>query len=266
MLRSVVSCVGLCSTILCCALTADASSRFDPVQSGEEALSRGYPWYDARKHDMRPIHVEPSRDSIPGRKSDWLSSPSNTTATRRPWSRTSSSSGGIFGTVGRVLGWTLLALIFGAVALGLGWALLQRNRRLVRIRRSISEETLLGKQADTQQIENLPFPLEPTELDLLAESRRLFESAQFDRAIVYLFSYELVQLDHRQFLRLARGKTNRQYLRELRRHQPLRSILEHTMVRFEDVFFGGRNLTQSQFSSCWDRLYDFHQQLEQLAI
>ena len=52
-------------------------------------------------------------------------------------------------------------------------------------------------------------------LDLLAEARRHYQAGNYGAAIVYLFSFQLVQLDQRQIIRLAKGKTNRQYLREV---------------------------------------------------
>jgi hypothetical protein len=94
-------------------------------------------------------------------------------------------------------------------------------------------------------------------LDLLAEARRHYEAGNYGAAIVYLFSFQLVQLDRRQIIRLARGKTNRQYLREVGPRISLRKLVEQTMVAFEDVFFGNRQLRRDRFESCWARLEEF---------
>jgi hypothetical protein len=64
---------------------------------------------------------------------------------------------------------------------------------------------------------------------------------------------------------LARGKTNRMYLRELRQQPQLKSILELTMTAFEDVFFGNHNLSREEFEACWRQLDDFHKHVEQVA-
>ncbi len=77
-------------------------------------------------------------------------------------------------------------------------------------------------------------------LDLLAEARRHYQAGNYGAAIVYLFSFQLVQLDKRQIIRLAKGKTNRQYLREVGPRAALLRLVEQTMVAFEDVFFGNR--------------------------
>ena len=51
---------------------------------------------------------------------------------------------------------------------------------------------------------------------------RLYEKrGNFNQAIIYYYSYQLVTLDRRQVIRLAKGKTNRQYLRETGRRGPL---------------------------------------------
>jgi len=67
----------------------------------------------------------------------------------------------------------------------------------------------------------------------------------------------LIQLDKQQIIRLAIGKTNRQYLREVGPPSALGRLLEETMVAFEDVFFGNRRLERARFEACWSRLPEF---------
>ncbi len=95
----------------------------------------------------------------------------------------------------------------------------------------------------------------------MGEARRHYEQGNYSEAIIYLFSYELVQLDKFALIRLARGKTNRQYLREVPRRPELRSPLERTMVAFEGVFFGSRLLDRAGFEACWQQLPQFEEQL-----
>jgi hypothetical protein len=66
-----------------------------------------------------------------------------------------------------------------------------------------------------------------------------------------------VELDRGQAIRLAKGKTNRQYLRELTPKPDLKGLVEQSMLAFEDVFFGGRALDRSRFEDCWRRLPEF---------
>jgi hypothetical protein len=101
------------------------------------------------------------------------------------------------------------------------------------------------------RLEDLPFPLEPIDGDLLSAARRASEHGKYDHAIVLLFSYQLLELDRRQRIRLAKGKTNRQYLRELGARPQLAELLTTSMVAFEDVFFGGHSLDRERFEGCW---------------
>jgi hypothetical protein len=73
-----------------------------------------------------------------------------------------------------------------------------------------------------------------------------------------------VQLDRHHVIRLTKGKTNRQYLREARARPLLREILDRTMIPFEDVFFGHHKLSREQFEQCWRRLDEFQAELERL--
>jgi hypothetical protein len=114
-----------------------------------------------------------------------------------------------------------------------------------------------GDDSALDRIESLPFPVAVGKMNLLDEARRLYQEGQYSKAIVYLFSYQLVELDKRHLIRLTRGKTNRQYLREVGGRRPLRSLVEQTMLAFEDAFFGRRTLDQARFESCWFRVGEF---------
>ena len=80
-----------------------------------------------------------------------------------------------------------------------------------------------------------------------------------------MFNYQLVQLDKHQWIRLTRGKTNRQYLGETRVQPSLFGLMENTMLAFEDVFFGNYELSQERFEACWNRLDDFHKIVQETS-
>ena len=69
--------------------------------------------------------------------------------------------------------------------------------------------------SDIDRVESLPVQLRRPTTHLLAEARRCYEEGNYGEAIVYLYSHQLVQLDKGQIIRLTKGKTNRQYLREV---------------------------------------------------
>lgn len=209
----------------------------DGAEDARKALRQeGFPWYDKGEDAVRPVRV-----SVP-----WE-------VPNKP--KTSWSLGGWGISL-----WELLAIIATTgVLLVIVWLLIRAY--LSREERAAPGEAPRVRQAavdDAARIEALPFRVRRGDLDLLAEARRLYEEGKFGEAMIYLFSYQLVEMDRKQVIRLAKGKTNRQYLRDLRRQPPLREIIERSMVAFEEVFFGGRRLDRARFESVWGQLAQFN--------
>ena len=98
--------------------------------------------------------------------------------------------------------------------------------------------------------------------NLLEAARHYYERSEYGEAAKYLFSYQLVQLDRYSVIRLTRGKTNRQYLRELGHGHNLRPLVERTMWVFEEFFFGNRTINRLQFEDCWAGVEHFDAYLE----
>jgi hypothetical protein len=204
------------------------------VAEARQGLRRGgFPWYDKKTDSARPVHVDVPWNIGNGPKTSW--------------------------SMPGISFWELLAIIFLAVVLcTLVWLLIRAylNREEAvavgdsgRVRQSTVD--------DAARIEALPFRIRSGDIDLLAEARRLYEQGKFSEAIVYLFSYQLVEMDRHQVIRLAKGRTNRQYLRDLRRQPLLREIIERAMIAFEEVFFGGHALNRARFESVWHQLPQF---------
>ncbi|MDX1945503.1 MAG: DUF4129 domain-containing protein, partial [Pirellulaceae bacterium] len=164
--------------------------------------------------------------------------------------------------------------LVGPVLQGLGLALLLAILALLAylvIKAFLKNETtetmvsrVIETSRDVDRVQALPFQLRRATGDFLAEARRLYEAGNYSEAIIYLFSHQLVALDRQHVIRLAKGKTNRQYVRETRQRPVLREILERTMVAFEDVFFGHHELSRERFEACWQRIDEFQAQLDQL--
>jgi len=206
------------------------------VEAAHEALNPwwGYPWYDAENDAVKPIKV-----AEPWQPPDLLS---------------------VLGLNLQTLTRALLWLIWILLAALLLW-LLYTLWRISRRRTAALEpagRTIVTRLATARQIESLPIRVSAEEADLLGLAEKCYAEGDYSRAVVYLFSYLLLQLDRRQFIHLARGKTNRQYLRELGSRARLRNLLGHTMQVFEDVFFGNRRLERAQFETCWFELDEFH--------
>jgi hypothetical protein len=225
------------------------------VESGRRALAnRGsYPWYDAEQDAVRRLDVAPPKPSAAHRNSTWETQPL-TTPSLTPW-RT-------FWEVLRWLAWALILLLLVGLVILLVRAFLGYEGRQAAAS-GLSEGEPARDHEDL--IENLPFPVPKTQADFLSEARRLYEAGRYGEAVVYLFSYQLLELDKHHLIRLARGKTNRQYLREARTQADLGDVLKGTMVAFEDVFFGHHDLDRAGFEACWSRLDDFHQHIREVA-
>ncbi len=205
------------------------------MESAGEALDDRVqiPWYDAEKDTLKPVELTDSWN--------W-----DLSAIGRP----------------------LLALVVTLVVVLLAvliWVIvrswLQRERK-----RRASGVTIADPLVAADRIEALPFLRQRAQTDLLGQARLHYEQGNYGEAIIYLFSHELVELDRANLIRLAQGKTNRQYLREVRTHEPLRDILEHTMVTFEGVFFGRQPLDRAGFESCWRQLAEFDALVAQVQV
>ena len=213
------------------------------VASGRESLDRwsGYPWYDAGTDDVGRIDVRAPWDP------DWN------------WPDWDLSG---LGTALEWVFWIALVASLAAVAYLLVCAYLGSESFAA---------SQVGDDPETEddrrrRIESLPFPVQAAQSDLLAEARRHYQQGNYGEAVKYLFSYQLVQLDKHQIIRLTRGKTNRQYLREVGRRKSLCRTVEQTMVAFEDFFFGNHVIDRSRFEACWSRLPQFEAQVAEGAV
>jgi len=227
------------------------------VSAGKDALSKvaRFPWYDRREDKVRPLHVVP-RDAADSenRDSKWTNN-NLTTATPGGAGRRAS----LFGPVLQWVGLTTLILLLGVLAYLIAKAFLKDE-----ITESAVQRKVVEAASGADRVEALPLNVRRPAGDFLAEARRLYDAGQFSEAIIYLFSHELLQLDNSHLIRLAKGKTNRQYLREVRQRPLIQSILEATMVAFEDAFFGKKTLTRQRFDQCWQDWDQLHNELTRL--
>jgi hypothetical protein len=202
------------------------------VETGGEVLRERMqiPWYDAQKDALRPIKIS----TRPAIDLSWLGEP-------------------------------ILVMVVAVVAALLAFltVLIVRVIRQLRGDRAPPRRQRDDPLVTADRVEALPFLRERPLGDLLALARQHYEQGNYSEAIIYLFSYQLVELDRSTVIRLARGKTNRQYLREAGRLQPVKRLLERTMITFEEVFFGRRALDRSGFESCWNEMGQFENLLSQ---
>jgi hypothetical protein len=242
-----------CTLLSAATVVLGAADRQQSVEAARDALDRWvwpYPWYDSEADGVRAIRVsEPwyvrwewLLDWL-GDVLDWLG---NLFTFR----------GGRLGSMAwyEWLAWGVIAalLVFLTYLMFRVWRKRERTRSPAA---AGSGESDLAQEK--RRVEALPPTAGRKRADLLDAALQCYQDGDYGEAIIYLFSYQLIRLDKGQFIRLAKGKTNRQYLRELGGRRTLRRLLEQTMVTFEDVFFGNYAIDRARFESVWSRLDQF---------
>ncbi|HUS40612.1 MAG TPA: DUF4129 domain-containing protein [Pirellulales bacterium] len=216
----------------------------EAVETGREALrSEGFPWYDSSIDDVRRI---------------------TPTAPRTTQGNTGNSGWDFFvdGDWLTPLAWIGITTLLGILGFFLIRAYLIRERSRAIDEGSRSQESV----ADVvDRVEQLPVQVRRPASDFLTAARDLYQQGNYSEAIIYLYSHLLLQLDKRDLIRLTKGKTNRQYMREVRRWSDLRGLVETAMVLFEDAFFGKRKLERDRFEAVWNRLKEFEMLVEQAS-
>jgi len=263
-------CITTLLLIAACAIAAPACAQESTaenneyVESGREAFGTRMPWYDAEKDDVRALDLPTSKTpgEFKNRKSRWESSPTTSSGGGGANLPRFGSLGDIFWTIAKVIFWLFVGAVLILLVYLLVKAYLQREDAAVTVtsRSAQADES----QEDVERIESLPFTVARPRGDLLDEAMTQHKAGNFRQAVIYLYSYLLIQLDRHQLIHLARGKTNRMYLRELKQQPRLREILERTMISFEDVFFGNHALTREEFEHCLSQLDEFRQKVEQV--
>lgn len=201
-------------------------------------------WFDrAQGKVIRPRFVKAHEAQVP---LDWESKDTSARRVIRP------TAGGTSGD-----SWIVPAGIFAGLLLVGLIVLAYRWRAISGL--GMFSSTRSSVNAVPARAEELPFELPPTEEGLLELVRRLADEGQFGRAMVPLYGYQLLHLDAHGLIHLAKGKTNRQYYRELRGSEPISTILLNTICTFERAFFGGHQIARDDFEQCWNRLDAFHQ-------
>ena len=216
-------------------------------------------WYDANDGTVHPtrrgktINVDDRHDSIAG--------PSNRTAPSwwtSFWRAVGNFCSWIFS------GWQILFLISLLVFLTIiGFILFRNGFRFQVLTSKSTDKTSLEKEK--AKLMDLPFELEPTMFGLLAQAERFRAAGDFSKAVIYLFSHALVEMDGARCIRLERGKTNRVYLRELRDRDQLRGFTSQLVMAFEYAFFGRHVLSQEAFEFIWQQVPAFDAHLKEVT-
>ncbi len=245
--KSGLSLVLLVSLSACSATLAAESSQ------GENLVDDSI-WFDADVPAVLPVTVKPQVDDSLNRNSRWLPKPQRVKQTANA-NTPASSSNGLWGTglsISNLLGWLLLVVIVGlAIALIAKFvSQAEAPERRSGLRSKVQSE--LADQQMAERIKHLPAELRRTDVHLRSEAERLMKAAQYDHAIILLFGHQLLLLDHAGQLRLSRGKTNRQYVRETASADAVSAKrLRATIDSFERSYFGRHSIAKQEFDELW---------------
>lgn len=228
------------------------------VDRGHEAIEKqGFEWFDPVSSEVRWQPVEPS---------DRIGTPERTSlAPHSPPMPSSSNVAPWFNWNGRWLGGATHWIDLGLVAILLTIVLIAAI--LVLKYRQTGDEgrrlSAAGRRELAHQVRNLPYDLgaDPADFRQLAESAWL--AGNPSQAMIYLFGHVLLLLDRHGAIRLQRGKTNRQYLREARQAPGADTILEPLLGPFESVFFGAHPMDSERFAAFWSELPRWERLLRQ---
>lgn len=210
-------------------------------------------WYDSETQQLRPVTVRERIEDAGNRDSRWLPKPQRV---RKNNSTAGGGGGGGTGTGGsglsNAIGWIVMAFL-AVTMIGLLVYFFSKGEMEVDIgagRRHRGSGDPLEEDL-TERMEQLPVEVRQQGSDMRGEAERRMQAGDFDRAIIYLFGHQLLQLDRYQMLRLSRGKTNRQYVREANSSGESGRILQHTVDSFEASYFGRHAVTADRFEFLW---------------
>ena len=253
--------IAFCLTT-CCAFSAAAQ---DSIENAKQALNKkAYPWYDASTDGTRSLELKQRPDPRSANRNDipLQTKQLKSGKTYNPPAG-GGGSGGAWNFGGQLaagLGAMTWAIIIALMLLLIGiliWAMLRMNSQP-----ALDDHELAPTRSIAESIKQLPFELEVPTGDFRQQAHAAYAAGDYQRAMTYLFSHVLVTLDQKGLVRLRRGKTNREYLRELRSQQPIANYYQHVMVPFEASFFGDHELSKPDFETCWQRLEQFQADVE----
>ncbi len=191
---------------------------------------RKFPWYSSADDSVVFLPPRPETERIP----------------RIPRTEPKNESTFDFRNIAETVFWTLFVSLILALLGAICWTLAKtardaRGRKKPEIERKNRERRLEALAPEArEQVDDLGTAAENA---LAAGDLRL--------ALVYFFSWLIVESDKRGLLRARRGKTNREYWLELAGNPGVRTIYKATMDAFERVYFGGQTISRAEFDDVW---------------
>ena len=261
---------------LCLAPLAPCNAQDDPVVRGRNAFAEqgDWSWYDGNTDSLRPISPPPVPQG--GRRGgkggggknggEWRPGGGGTGGGGRRGNSPVFNSAPSLGGAGMALNgiaWVLIGIILVAVIAGIIYAIIKLD---LSKDDDEDEEDEESEEVELSPAEKLPFDVDRSIGDFLDAAKNAYVKQDYRMAMIYLFSHTLLTLDQNQWIRLTRGKTNRQYLAELRSNRELQRYFEQVMIPFEAAFFGDIPISRQQFEHCWQQTDRFHQMVRRSPV
>lgn len=191
-------------------------------EEGRSALKDSYdfPWYDAANDTTRGLALPPDQTKAP---------PPPTPPPSQVTYGTNTTSSDF-----EYLWWFLLVVVVLIVL----WLIIRTMQQRDPEWQAAKSRPQPGALTSVARLTDLPVELSPRVTNMQDEARRLAGLGNYSLAIVYLYSHMLVRLTEARRIQLSKGKTNRQYLRELRSDPALWKFFSRAIVQFEQSYFG----------------------------
>jgi hypothetical protein len=244
---------GLSCLVLLVALSADggqAATADDEAESSVRTVLRqeGYPWYDIQTDQVNPLVTEQPKwaTGLGDRLKaffEWLG---------KLWGKL--PRGPRIGTGGAVP--MILFMVFGSALLVLLWHLWRLYEP-----RPAGAGDAAAHVGSVARLAGLAPGAFPEDADPWTEALRLRAAGDAAGAVIWLFLYQLLALRRLGLIRLAPGRTARQYVLAVNDTQ-LRDGLRATLALFEEVYYGRRKPTPQALESIWSRALAFRSRLE----
>jgi hypothetical protein len=237
-----------------------SSLQADDSTLGREAVRRGTNpiWVDRSNNEVKSPSQQLERSDVSDRHDSIRQNSSGSFWDR--WFNSNRGNGNTNWAISDWLtwlfgAWRILIAVMIAILLGLALYVLFRTRVLHSLfRRRARADFEEDLEQQRSRISDLPFDIEQPILGLRAQAERFRAAGDYPKALIYLFSYLLVELDKAHCIRLERGKTNGEYLRELRSWPELSGSMKPIVQLFESVYFGRNPLDRESLDRVWTKL------------
>lgn len=198
-----------------------------------------FPWYDAQSRTLRFIPPYVPKNASSPRDDDYHKEKKGNSP-----------------LPGILLMWGTI-FVLTVVALVLCWAIVKLLS--VRKQRRLAQNN--DRSNITRRLQTL-LPEVREHMDtLLSDAQEAFDSGRFREALIFYFSFMLVELDKSLLIVLEKGKTNHDYARELRGSGNILRIYLRAMNLFERCYYGNRPLDTAEFFPIWNERTIFLEEL-----